>query len=286
MSRLHAFFLRQRKSSIFLIALLLVALLGWLDYQTGFEISFSFFYLLPIALATWYLNKSSGYIITILSVSIWTITNWAAGQTYTHEVIRYWNTSVRLLLFMAVIWLLEEFKRALNHEHMLAQTDYLTGVANSREFQHRAHLELLRASRSNQPITIAYIDVDSCKQVNDHLGHLEGDRILRIIAQAILSAIRQTDFAARIGGDEFTILLPNTDQNGAKVIMNRVKEELTMKMKTIASLATFSMGVVTFTYPPTSVDELLQRSDTLMYQVKLRGKNDMAFINVTSPHGD
>lgn len=286
MQRIHAYFLKLNKTSILMIVLLLVAILGWLDYHTGFEISFSFFYLAPIAIATWYIDKKTGYLIAILSISAWLVTNWAAGEIYSHEIIRYWNTSVRLLLFAAIIWLLEEFKRALNHERMLAQTDYLTGIANGREFQQQAHLELLRASRSNQPLTIAYIDVDSFKQINDQYGHLEGDHILQVIAQTIHSSIRKTDFAARIGGDEFTVLLPNTDQNGARVIMDRMKKELAEKMKTTASAATFSMGVVTFASPPVSVDELLRQSDALMYQVKMSGKNDMAFIHVAAPSAD
>lgn len=282
MQHIHAFFLKKSKLSVLMIVLLLVAVLGWLDYHTGFEISFSFFYLGPIAIATWYINKKTGYLITILSISVWLATNWAAGETYTHEIIRFWNASVRFILFAAIIWLLEEFKRALNHEHLLARTDYLTGIANSREFHQQAHLELLRACRSKQPLTIAYIDVDEFKQINDQFGHLEGDRILRLIAQTILASIRKTDFTARIGGDEFTVLLPNTEQDSAKIIMDRMNKELTEKMKTSASHATFSMGVVTFVSPPVSVDELLRQSDAAMYQVKMSGKNDVAFIHLTA----
>lgn len=286
MQHIHAFFLKQSKSSVLMIVLMLVAILGWLDYRTGFEISFSLFYLGPVAIVSWYLDKKIGYLIAILSISVWLVTNWAAGETYSHEIIRYWNASARFILFAGIIWLLEEFKRALNHEYMLARTDYLTGIANGREFQKQANLELLRASRSKQPLTIAYIDVDSFKQINDQYGHLEGDHILRVIAQTILASIRKTDFAARIGGDEFTALLPNTDQNGARVIMDRMKKELAEKMKTSASHATFSMGVVTFASPPVSVDELLRQSDTLMYQVKTSGKNDVAFILITAPTAD
>lgn len=286
MHHIHSFFVKRSRSSILLIVLLLVAILGWLDYSTGFEISFSFFYLAPIAIATWYLDKWTGYLITTLSISVWLITNWAAGETYTLEIIRFWNASARFFLFVAIIWLLEEFKRALRHEHMLARTDYLTGIANSREFQQHAHLELLRACRLKLPLTIAYIDVDEFKQVNDQFGHMEGDRLLRTIAQTILASIRKTDFTARIGGDEFAVLLPNTEQSGAMTIMDRVKKELTEKMKTSASQATFSIGVVTFASPPLSVDELLRLSDALMYKVKTNGKNDIEFIQIAASSVD
>ena len=214
MQHIHSFFLKQSRSSILMIVLMLVAILGWLDYHTGFEISFSFFYLAPIAIATWYIDKKTGYLIAILSISAWLVTNWAAGEIYSHEIIRYWNTSVRLLLFAAIIWLLEEFKRALNHERMLAQTDYLTGIANGREFQQQAHLELLRASRSNQPLTIAYIDVDSFKQINDQYGHDAGDEVLRQLARQLRYSVRTDDLVCRLGGDEFLIICPSTSPGG------------------------------------------------------------------------
>jgi uncharacterized membrane protein YccC len=106
----------------------LVALVGYLDYSTGFEVSISFLYLIPIAVATWYVTGKAGYVVTFVSVVTVLLSNWAAGETYSREIIRFWNGFTRLMIFVMAIWLLQVFKRALAHERMLSQTDYLTGI--------------------------------------------------------------------------------------------------------------------------------------------------------------
>jgi diguanylate cyclase (GGDEF)-like protein len=278
MQKVHAFFLTQSKPSKITFILFIVFGFGYLDYKTGFEITFSFFYLIPIAIATWYIDRKTGYVIASLSIAIWIISNYMAGERYTYEIIRYWNAFIRLTVFIPLIWLLDEFKRALHHEHLLAHTDSLTGIPNSREFYFQVNAELLRASRFNSPFTIAYMDVDNFKQINDQFGHSEGDSILKSIAQSMLSNIRQTDIAARLGGDEFAVLLPNTDQSGAKFILDKVQNKLLEQMEKTNSKVTFSIGVVTFHIPPASVDELLRRADKIMYAVKAKGKNNIIFI--------
>ena len=278
MQKAHSFFLTQSKASILAIVLFIIVIFGCLDYLTGFEVTFSFFYLIPITIATWYVGKNSGYIITFLSMAIWIISNFVAGEKYSQEIIRYWNASIRLVVFIFIIRLLEEFKRALNHERLLSHTDHLTGVPNSREFYFQANAEILRATRFKLPITVAYIDVDSFKQINDQHGHSEGDCILQAIANALLCSVRQTDTVARLGGDEFAILLPNTDQSGTISVMNKVQNKLAQEMAKTKSNATFSIGVVTFFIPPASVDELLQKADRIMYEVKSKGKNGIEFV--------
>lgn len=278
MQKVHAFFLARSKSTIITIVLFVIIIFGWLDYITGFEVTFSFFYLIPIAIVTWYVGQNSGYWATFLSMLIWLVSNFAAGERYSQELIRYWNASIRLVVFVFIIRLLEEFKRALSHERLLSHTDYLTGVPNSREFYFQAEAELLRATRFNLPITMAYMDVDCFKQINDQFGHSEGDAVLQTIGLTLLSNIRQTDWAARLGGDEFAILLPNTDQSGAEFIINKVQNKLAEEMTTTKSNATFSIGVVTFTVPPATVDELLHRADEIMYEVKTKGRNGVKFV--------
>lgn len=260
------------------IVLLIIAAFAWLDYLSGFEITFSFFYLIPSAIAAWYIGRNSGFFISFVSMAVWVITNFAAGETFSKEIIRYWNASFRLFVFIIIIQLLEEFKLALHHERLVSHTDHLTGIPNSREFYIQANEELLRATRSKLPIAVAYIDVDSFKKINDQFGHAEGDFTLRVIAQTLACSVRQTDTVARIGGDEFAILLPNTDLNGTMAVMNKVQNKLMEEMMQTKSNATFSIGVITFTLPPASVDELLQKADEVMYKVKSKGKNGVEFV--------
>lgn len=275
---IDSFFSRQRGPVILLQALLLVALLGVVDFATGFEISLSFLYVVPIALATWYANSKTGYLVICISVAVWILSNAAAGQTYSKEIIRYWNGFTRLILFVLILWLLQESKRALAHERMMAQTDHLTGIANRREFYRQMDEELARTQRSKRPISLAYIDLDGFKEVNDQMGHSEGDHVLRVVAQTIQATIRKTDLVGRLGGDEFAILLPNTDQSGMQAIMERVHSNILQQMKLLHTDVTLSAGVVCFASPPGEMDQIIKQADRLMYRVKAEGKNNVLYL--------
>lgn len=277
-SQIHAFFTNRDKRTTGVIALCLVVLVGYLDFATGFEISLSFLYLVPVAISTWYLGARYGWLMACISILTWILSNQAAGQTYTHEIIRYWNALTRLTVFTIIILLLEEFKRALLHERMLSQTDHLTGIANNREFYQKLNAEIERSSRTKCPFSVAYIDLDGFKQVNDKLGHRQGDLVLRTVAQTFQSSIRKTDFVGRLGGDEFAILLPNTDQLGARFIMARVQNRVQEQMETLATGVTLSAGVISFASVPESVDDLLNQVDRLMYDAKSGGKDMILFI--------
>jgi diguanylate cyclase (GGDEF)-like protein len=275
--RIHNFFVKQNKSAALYVAILLVALIGYLDYATGFEISLSFLYLIPISLATWYLHSKAGYVVTVISVLTFILSNWAAGETYSREIIRYWNGFTRLVIFILIIWLLQEFKRALAHERMLSQSDYLTGIANRREFYQQVRAELERAGRSRLPISLAYIDLDGFKEVNDKWGHQAGNVLLRKVAHTFQSTIRKTDVVGRLGGDEFGILLPNTGQIGAQSIMQRLHAAFRRQMTNLGTGVTLSAGVISFGSPPDSLDDMIQQADALMYKAKAQGKNDILF---------
>jgi diguanylate cyclase (GGDEF)-like protein len=161
---------------------------------------------------------------------------------------------------------------------MLSQIDYLTGIANNREFYQQIHAELTRASRSKRPISLAYIDLDGFKQVNDRLGHRSGDALLRTVAKIFQSTIRRTDTAARLGGDEFAILFPSTGQADARCIMQRLQTVFLKHMEESQTGVTLSAGVISFTSLPDSVDEMIHQADALMYEAKAGGKNNILFL--------
>lgn len=275
--RIHHYLVEQSKPTALYVSLLLVALVGLLDYVTGFEISLSFLYLIPVAFVTWYVNDRAGYIVIFLCVFAFVLSDWTVADAASGDVIRYWNAFTRLTIFLLFLWLLQEFKRALAHERMLSQTDHLTGLANYREFHQQVHAELQRASRTRQPISLAYIDLDGFKEVNDRLGHRAGNALLRTVAHALQSTIRRTDMAARLGGDEFAILLPNTSLTGAKTILQRLQAVFLQQMQESQTGVTFSAGVISFLCPPASVEEMIHQADRLMYQAKALGKNDILF---------
>jgi diguanylate cyclase (GGDEF)-like protein len=278
--RSHEILLKLHRGTLLAGVLLLIALFGYLDYLTGFEITFSFFYLIPIAIAVWYIDGQVGLGVIILSLAIWLVSNWLAGETYTYEIIRYLNVLTRLLFFMLGGLLLSELKQALSQERSLSRTDYLTGICNSREFYTRANLEIERARRYKYPFSLAYIDLDDFKQINDNLGHSEGDRLLRLFAQTTSDIIRKTDMFARLGGDEFAILFPNTDQEGARCAVEKLEETIDARMKHLPRPVTMSIGVITFKNAPGSVDGMLQKADDMLYKAKRAGKSRSLFTQL------
>ena len=255
------------------IAVGVVFILGYIDYVTGFELSFSFFYLIPVTMIAWAVGRNAGLNISVLSASVWLISNLLSGQSFSNEFIGVWNTLLRFGFYSVVTILLADLRHALEEEHILANTDPLTGAMNRRSFNEITEKKMISSEIQNHPYTMVYIDIDNFKMVNDTLGHAVGDLVLKTVVDTIQAQIRSTDFLARIGGDEFAILLTDIDQEHAKSIVERVQSSLLEKMKVDDWDITFSIGVMTVLTMPESADRLLSLTDALMYNVKGKGKN-------------
>src|SRR5262249_28670328 len=144
-------------------------------------------------------------------------------------------------------------------EQALARTDSITGAANRRAFFEMLEHELNRARRTNEPLTLVYLDLDDFKSVNDRWGHTTGDAVLRHTVATLSKHPRATDLVARLGGDEFAVFLPTPDGNGQAAI-ERIQTELVATMTTHNWPVTFSIGAVTFTHAPDSVDLMLKEA--------------------------
>jgi diguanylate cyclase (GGDEF)-like protein len=199
-----------------------------------------------------------------------------SGNIYSYFAISVWNSMMRLGLFLMAAFSLLEIKRLLENERTFARTDFLTSVANSRAFYNSAQTEIDRSVRFSRPFTIVYIDIDNFKQVNDTLGHLQGDNLLKSIAGTIKNNIRSIDIVARLGGDEFAILFTETNEENAKTALNKIQKEIFSIVKNNNWPVTFSIGVVTC-YESCNLDELIKEVDKLMYKVKESGKNGIAY---------
>ncbi len=268
--------LAARSTVTFIVAAaLLLALLGLLDMLTGPELSFSVFYLAPIVIVTWYAGFGLGALTAVAAALVWLAVDRFEGGQHSQAFIPYWNMGVRLLFFLIVAYLLARLEHELRQEESLARTDMLTGLPNSRHFHQEIEYEIQRAARYDHPFSVAYVDLDDFKAINDNFGHLVGDEVLREVANCLRESLRRPDIAARLGGDEFAILLPETDVEGARAILNRLQGALRVAMRRHAWPVTFSIGAMTFLQPPESVEDVLQRTDRLMYTVKSAGKNDI-----------
>ena len=255
----------------------MVGLLGLIDYATGNELTISLFYLIPIVLVTWVVNRDTGFFtsfvsgLTLLSAEI------AAGQTYSHSIFYFLNTLIRTLFYVVIVYLMSELQQSREEEKLAARTDYVTGAVNARYFNELLQMEISRIRRYPHPITLVYVDVDNFKLVNDLFGHKMGDDVLRCIATELKSQLRATDTVARLGGDEFVMLLPSTRQPEARKVVSKVYNSLIEQMRQRSWPVTFSMGAVTCEFSPYSAEQLVNMADELMYEVKNSTKNDIRF---------
>lgn len=155
----------------------------------------------------------------------------------------------------------------------LSRTDELTGLPNRRSFDERLAIELQRAHRTNTKVSVLMVDLDDFKLVNDTYSHVVGDAVLRTTGHALNDCMREIDLCARIGGEEFVVLLPETDSAGALVVgekvVNRVNE-LNLELRGVN--VTASVGVATLE-PTDDVESFVARADGNLYQAKRAGKN-------------
>ena len=259
------------------IGIILIAGIGLSDYLTGYEISFSLFYLIPIALLSWFAGRCFGIAASVISAFVWYLAEISAGKSYSHQVIYLWNSTVRFSFFIIVTLLLDANSKILKREQLLSSTDFLTGAVNARVFNEVLQGEIDRAQRYKHPFTLVYLDIDNFKQVNDQYGHSVGDRVLNRVVDQAKQLLRKTDTVVRLGGDEFAFLMPETDQTAAKSVLRRVHQGLLGEMGQHGWPVTFSIGVLTFKEPPASADEAIKLADDLMYSVKNNQKNAVEF---------
>ncbi len=162
-----------------------------------------------------------------------------------------------------------------NYAKMMAERDSLTHLYNHGTFHSRLKYELERAGRYERPLSVIMFDIDGFKLINDNFGHAVGDRVLKMVAGIINAHIRKTDIPARYGGDEFAILLPETDVEAAKIITQRIRDGLssismdTEKGGSIHISASF--GVTSCGPKTPGREKVVEVADKLMYQAKSRG---------------
>lgn len=236
-----------------------------IDHATGYEYGFSLFYLLPILLTGWRASSTWAFILAASSTATWVIVDRIHGKHYASAFAVHWNAGVRLGVFGLTALLVTRLRR----ETDAARTDPLTGLPNRRAFVEAAAKELARARRYRRAFTVLYLDADGFKRINDTLGHRAGNQVLSSAARGLSAALRDTDLAARIGGDEFAVLLPETEAAEAAVVVDRARLSMRDALRNAGFELSFSIGATSFAGElPASVDTLLSEADHAMYEIK------------------
>ena len=272
MRRLDTWLRRQRRATVLAIGVALVAGLGYLDSRTVADLA-PLVYLGPVSLVAWYAGWWSAAGMAVATAPAWLLSDLWTLPPGAHPAVPYWNVTIRFAAFVVVGYTVSALRASLDRGSELERTDPLTGVTNLRSFYELAEAEIARARRYTHPFTIAYIDLDGFKAINDHLGHTAGDDVLRTVARGIRDSVRRTDLVARVGGDEFVVLLPETSAAPARLVIKKVQEIVARATVPDGLTLGSSMGVATYFTPPATVDALMQAADALMYAAKGAGKN-------------
>ncbi|MGA8530196.1 MAG: diguanylate cyclase [Acidobacteriaceae bacterium] len=175
-----------------------------------------------------------------------------------------------------------EHRRRSDQVHYLAHHDHLTGLANRTLLHDRLRQAISRAAELDQKVAVFLLDLDDFKRINDSLGHVDGDRLLATVGQRLLSSVRESDTVARIGGDEFVIVMPDfrtlddVRYCGQQIIRNAAQP---IHIGDRALRLTLSVGVATYPEGGVTVEELLRNADAAMYAVKDSGRNSLCLFD-------
>jgi diguanylate cyclase (GGDEF)-like protein len=225
-----------------------------------------------VAFVTWFSGLRTGLVLSLLCTGLWSVNN-----INTSLLITSWNIVSTSFFFAAIAAVMNKTRHLWENEKVLSRTDPLTGVKNLRAFSELVEYEISLALRDGLPFSLVYLDLDNFKAVNDTYGHTAGDKLLTSIAGSIVGNLRKTDVIGRLGGDEFAIFFPGTDQPSVQVVMLKISHELDRLMKNSQLPTTFSIGVITCSGGLYDFNELIGYADTLMYEVKHSGKNNIRY---------
>ncbi len=237
----------------------------------GPEVAFDFLCLWPLGLVAWLAGFRAGLALALACATASLGTGLLSHPTLTAG-LKLWNFFVELGVYWSQVVLVSILHARVNEERHLARTDAVTRLDNRRAFEEAADRELERARRQGRPVTVAYLDVDDFKQLNDRWGHSAGDEVLVVVGATLRAETRRIDTAARIGGDEFGLLLPDTTASAAAALLARLRGRMGVALAQRGRHVTLSVGAVTFQAAPATVAEMVARADEAMYQAKRAGK--------------
>ena len=259
--------------AVLLLAFTAFALVVAADYFTAYELSLSAFYVLIILAVSWFCGVWWGGLFAFLAMFSQIQLGLLLGNPFSEPAYFYVSNGNRLFSYLLIAFLTATVRTLYERSQSAARVDYVTGVTNSTGFYEKVAVEMARHRRNHAPFSVAYMNCDYFKVINEGLGHREGDRVLMIIAQVLEANLRETDVVARLGGDEFALVFPHTGEAEVLPLIRKLCESLDRTMARHEWPITFSVGVGIFPTVPDNVDRVIAFCDRLMQRVKALGKN-------------
>ena len=273
----------DKKPVIYFLAFILeLVVISALDFMLKVEISL--LYVGPVFFLSWYLfkNKTANIMCSILTALTITCVQYIEGIEQ-NLIYIFWNFSIRTMFLIGMSFMTMKLHNLLSQQKINSISDHLTCLLNRRGFEERLSSEILRYNRYHTPFSIAYLDLDNFKSVNDNYGHDVGDGLLKIMGTTIKNSIRSTDFSARLGGDEFSVVyLETKDKEIVKNLVEKLCTKINIELEKTDFDVTVSVGVVTieWPYPAERPEDLVKLADSQMYSVKRTGKNSVSFSSI------
>jgi len=271
--------LERRRGLLYGVCIGLIAVIAFADYLTGDEVLLFVLHLLPVAILAWGAGVYAGLAGSVVATGAMLI-GYVALSDGSFRTLHVWQALVSLTSNAAVAWAVAQLKSSharvlslLDTERRLAREDPVTGLASVRAYHERLALEVDRMRRHGQPLSLMYLDLDDFKRVNDERGHRAGDELLGRVGRVLVASVRKVDLCGRLGGDEFGILMPETDAQEAAHVAQRVHEGLLKSFREGGAAVGMSAGLATFLRPPVDDQVPISQVDALMYEAKRSGKN-------------
>jgi diguanylate cyclase (GGDEF)-like protein len=272
-------------------ALVLVFVTVLIVMTGGVNSPYFFGYLLLVGAAALSTSESGGLILAVVSSVAYIAAVAIGSQGRTLEptdlaAVAFNLIAIALVMYVAAV-IGREQRRAREEALRLSRFDSLTRLHSRDYFMAELEQEILRATRTGRPFALAMVDLDGLKAANDRFGHDWGDNLLRAVADAMRGDIRVTDVAARFGGDEFVLLLPETDLSGAILVAEKVRVDISriaLPHNGAVVRTTASIGIVSFPDDGRTSTELMRRADIAMYEAKRRGRDQIVrFARESAP---
>ncbi len=238
------------------------------------------------------LGQRSGWLVTGLTMVGFLVGNQHLDHPYSSNAVA---TGFLAMVYMGVSFhayvdrSMSYFKRMRNYNEQLqdlASHDPLTRVFNAGAYYRACDQQIYANQRSNQPSAVLFIDLDHFKSINDTFGHAVGDDVLRAVAQSLQSNVRRSDILGRIGGEEFSVFLPNTDVKGAELLAETLRtaiESIQIEVDGVRLKITASIGVAGKRFDQQTMQAIQQHADQAMYEAKREGRNRVSTFGADAP---